>query len=67
MPVIPCDIRAGWRDAQKRARAGGLTKVVAEVGTVPLKSGHIAIRDGRGLHVMFGGEQVPAFKPAGGG
>ena len=35
----------------------GLTKVVAEVGKVPIKSVHIVIREARGLHFMFGGEQ----------
>src|SRR5450830_1740093 len=56
-----------WRDAQKRALASGLTKVVAEVGKVPIKSVYIVIREGRGLHFMFGGEPVPEFKPAAGG
>jgi phenylpyruvate tautomerase PptA (4-oxalocrotonate tautomerase family) len=39
--------------------------VVAEVGKVPVKSIHIVIREGRGLHYMFGGEHVPEFKPTG--
>ena len=67
MPVIQCDIREGWSDDQKHALAQGLTNVVAEVGKVPVKSIHIVIREGRGLHYMFGGEHVPEFKPAGGG
>ena len=65
--VIQCDIREGWSDEQKRALASGLTKVVAEVGKVPIKSVHIVIREARGLHFMFGGEPVPEFKPAAGG
>lgn len=52
MPVIQCDIREGWSDEQKRALASGLTKVVAEVGKVPIKSVHIVIREGRGLHYV---------------
>jgi phenylpyruvate tautomerase PptA (4-oxalocrotonate tautomerase family) len=57
----------GWSDQQKRALAKGLTKVVAEVGKVPVNSIHIVIREGRGLHFMFGGEHVPEFKaPASG-
>jgi phenylpyruvate tautomerase PptA (4-oxalocrotonate tautomerase family) len=52
---------------RKRALAKGLTNVVAEVGKVPVKSIHVVIREGRGLHYMFGGEHVPEFKPAGGG
>ncbi|HEY1474707.1 MAG TPA: tautomerase family protein [Pseudolabrys sp.] len=67
MPVIPCDIREGCSDDRKRAPAQGLTNVVAEVGKVPIKSIHIVIREGRGLHYMFGGEPVPEFKAAGGG
>jgi len=67
MPIIQCDIREGWSDEQKRALASGLTKVVAEVGKVPIKSVHIVIREGRGLHFMFGGESVPEFKTAAGG
>jgi 4-oxalocrotonate tautomerase family enzyme len=67
MPVIQCDIREGWTDDQKRALAKGLTQVVAEVGKVPVKSIHIVIREGRGLHYMFGGEHVPEYQPAGGG
>ncbi len=67
MPVIQCDIREGWSDDQKRALASGLTKVVAEVGKVPIKSVHIVIREARGLHFMFGGEPAPEFKSAGGG
>jgi 4-oxalocrotonate tautomerase family enzyme len=67
MPVIQCDIREGWSDDQKRALASGLTKLVAEVGKVPIKSVHIVIREGRGLHFMFGGEPVLEFKPVGAG
>ncbi len=67
MPVIQCDIREGWSDDQKRALAQGLTKVVAEVGKVPVKSIHIVIREARGLHYCFGGEHVPEFKASGGG
>ena len=67
MPVIQCDICEGWSDEQKRALASGLTKVVAEVGKVPIKSVHIVIGEGRGLHFMFGGEPVPEFKPAAAG
>src|ERR1039457_3618006 len=67
MPIIQCDIREGWSDEQKRALASGLTKVVAEVGKVPIKSVHIVIREGRGLHFMFGGEPVPELKAAAAG
>jgi 4-oxalocrotonate tautomerase len=67
MPVIQCDIREGWSNEQKRALATGLTKVVAEIEKVSIKSIHIVIREGRGLHYMFGGEHVSEFKPAGGG
>ena len=52
-------------DEQKRALASGLTKVVAEVGKVPIKSVHIVIREGRGLHYMFGGELCPNTNPPG--
>ena len=67
MPVIQCDIREGWSDDQKRALAKGLSNVVAEVGKVPVNSIHIVIREGRGLHYMFGGEHVPEYQPAKGG
>jgi phenylpyruvate tautomerase PptA (4-oxalocrotonate tautomerase family) len=60
------DIRAGWSDDQNRAPAEGFSKVVAEVGKVPVESIHIVIREGRGRHDMFGGEPVPEFTPAGG-
>jgi 4-oxalocrotonate tautomerase family enzyme len=63
MPVIQCDIREGWSDEQKRALAKGITNVVAEVGKVPVKSVHVVIREGRGLHFMFGGESIPEYRP----
>ena len=63
MPVIQCDIREGWSDEQKRALATGITKVVSDVGNVPIKRIHIVIREGRGLHYTFGGESVPEFEP----
>ena len=67
MPIIQCDIREGCSDDQKRALAKGLTNVVAEVGKVPVKSIHIVIREGRGLHYMFGGEHIAEFEPTGNG
>ena len=63
MPVIQCDIREGWTDEQKTALAEGITNLVAKVGDVPIKHIHVVIREGRGLHYMFGGEQVPEYEP----
>lgn len=40
--------------------------MVAEAGKVPVNSIHIVIREGRGLHFMFGGASVPEFKPTAG-
>ena len=62
MPVIQCDIREGWTDEQKSSLAEGITKVVAETGNVPIQHIHVVIREGRGLHYMFGGEHVPEFE-----
>ncbi len=45
----------------------GLTKLVAEVGKVPIKSVHIVIRDARDLPYSFAGAPMPEWIPAGGG
>ena len=58
MPVIQCDIREGWTDEQKTALAEGITAVVSKVGNVPVEKIHVVIREGRGLHFMFGGKHV---------
>lgn len=65
MPVIQCDIREGWTDEQKTALAEGITAVVSEAGNVPVEKIHVVIREGRGLHFMFGGKQVAERKLAG--
>ena len=65
MPVIQCDIRDGWTDAQKKALAAGITEVVAKTGDVPVNHIHVVIREARGLHYMFGGEHVPEFEAPG--
>ena len=63
MPVIQCDIREGWTDEQKAALAEGLTTVVSEVGNVGVEKIHVVIREGRGLHFMFGGKHVAEYEP----
>ena len=63
MPVIQCDIREGWSDEQKTALAEGITSVVSEVGNVATEKIHVVIREARGLHFMFGGNQVAEFVP----
>ena len=65
MPVIQCDIREGWTDEQKTALAEGITDVVSRVGNVAVEKVHIVIREGRGLHYMFGGKQVAEYEPPG--
>ncbi len=62
MPVVQCDIREGWTDQQKSALAEGITEVVAKTGNVPVHHIHVVIREGRGLHYMFGGEHVPEYE-----
>ena len=62
MPVIQCDIREGWTDEQKAKLGDELTRVVHEVGNVPISSIHVVIREARGLHYTFGGKRVPEFK-----
>jgi 4-oxalocrotonate tautomerase family enzyme len=61
MPVIQCDIREGWPDEQKAALGDGLTRVVHEIGKVPISSIHVVIREARGLHYTFGGVRVPEY------
>jgi hypothetical protein len=68
--AAPVTQDAPARFVVKGTRSGGtaqVTQVVAEVAKVPVKSIHIVIREGRGLHYMFGGEAVPEYQPAGGG
>ena len=67
MPVIQCDIREGWTDEQKTALAEGITDLVSRVGELPVENVHVVIREGRGLHYMFGGKQVPEYEPRGRG
>ena len=67
MPVIQCDIREGWTDEQKTALAQGITDVVSRVGNVGVEKVHIVIREGRGLHYMFGGKHVAEYEPPGDG
>jgi 4-oxalocrotonate tautomerase family enzyme len=62
MPIIQCDIREGWTDAQKEKLGDELTRVVHEVRNVPVSSIHVVIREARGLHYTFGGKRVPEFK-----
>ena len=63
MPVIQCDIREGWTDEQKTALARGITAVVSDVGNVAVEKVHVVIREGRGLHFMFGGQHVAEHEP----
>lgn len=67
MLVIQCDIREGWTDEQKAALAEGITAVVSEVGNVAVEKIHVVIREGRGLHFMFGGKHVAEYEPHGDG
>lgn len=67
MPVVQCDIREGWSDEQKAALAEGITSVASTVGNVPAERIHVVIREGRGLHFMFGGEHVAEYEPSGDG
>ena len=67
MPVIQCDIREGWSDEQKASLAEGITTVVSQVGNVPVERIHVVIREGRGLHFMFGGKNVAEYEPPGDG
>ena len=62
MPIIQCDIRNGWTDEQKTELAERITTVVSEVGNVAVEKVHIVIREGRGLHYMFGGKHVPEYE-----
>ena len=64
MPVIQCDIRNGWTDEQKTELAERITAVVSEVGNVAVEKVHVVIREARGLHYMFGGQQVAEFEPS---
>ena len=64
MPIVQCDIREGWSDEQKAALAEGITTVVSKVGNVPVERIHVVIREGRGLHFMFGGEHVAEYEPS---
>jgi phenylpyruvate tautomerase PptA (4-oxalocrotonate tautomerase family) len=42
-----------------------VSQAVAEAAKVPVKSIHIVIREGRGLHYTFGGEPAPETSPPG--
>jgi len=64
MPVIQCDIRQGRSEAQKRALAREITRVVHETIDAPLEYIYVLIRETPGYHHVKAGVPLPEYAPA---
>ena len=63
MPIIQCDIREGRTEAQKRALAREITRVVHQTIDAPLEYIYVLIRETPGLHHIKAGVHLPDYKP----
>jgi 4-oxalocrotonate tautomerase len=64
MPIIQCDIREGRSEAQKRALAREITRVVHETIDAPLEYIYVLIRETPGFNHVKAGHHLPDFVPA---
>jgi 4-oxalocrotonate tautomerase len=62
MPVIQCDISEGRTEAQKRALAREITRVVHETIDAPVEFIYVLIREQPGLHHVKAGKHFPEWK-----
>ena len=63
MPIIQCDIREGRTEAQKRALAREITRVVHQTIDAPLEYIYVLIRETPGLHHIKAGVHLPDYTP----
>jgi 4-oxalocrotonate tautomerase family enzyme len=64
MPVIQCDIREGRSEAQLRALAREITRVVHETIDAPLEYIYVLIRETPGFNHVKAGHHLPDWVPS---
>ena len=62
MPIIQCDIREGRTEAQKRALAREITRVVHETIDAPIEYIYVLIRETPGFNHIKSGNHLPEFQ-----